>query len=103
MLTLVLAWKWPGSGLVIGLLALHSAWMMRWSTFIGGQEVPKTGAGYYTYSLPLGPEGLMGIVGTAGLWVFLFSSSPPCCRSIVSRPVPPTSCRLSAGDQGETS
>jgi tetrathionate reductase subunit C len=46
--------------------------MMRWSIFIGGQEVPKTGAGYYTYALPLGPEGLMGIVGTAGLWVFLF-------------------------------
>ncbi len=72
VLTLLLAWKWPGSGLLIGLLALHSAWMMRWSIFIGGQEVPKTGAGYYTYSLPLGPEGLMGIVGTAGLWVFLF-------------------------------
>jgi len=72
VLTLVLAWKVPGSGLLIGLLALHSAWMMRWSIFIGGQEVPKTGAGYYTYSLPLGPEGLMGIVGTAGLWVFLF-------------------------------
>ncbi|ENO77630.1 NrfD/PsrC family molybdoenzyme membrane anchor subunit [Thauera sp. 63] len=72
VLTLLLAWKRPGSGLLIGLLALHSAWMMRWSIFIGGQEVPKTGAGYYSYSLPLGPEGLMGIVGTAGLCVFLF-------------------------------
>lgn len=71
-LTLLLAWKRPGSGLLVGLLALHSAWMMRWSIFIGGQEVPKTGAGYYSYSLPLGPEGLMGIVGTAGLWIFLF-------------------------------
>ncbi len=72
VLTLALAWRRPGSGLLIGLLALHSAWMMRWSIFIGGQEVPKTGAGYYTYALPLGPEGLMGIVGTAGLWLFLF-------------------------------
>ena len=72
VLTGVLAWKRPGAGLLIGLLALHSAWMMRWSIFIGGQEVPKTGAGYYSYSLPLGPEGLLGIVGTAGLWVFLF-------------------------------
>ncbi len=70
--TLLLALKWPGSGLLIGLLALHSAWMMRWTIFIGGQEVPKTGAGYYSYQLPLGPEGLMGIVGTAGLWIFLF-------------------------------
>lgn len=70
--TLLLAWKWPGSGLLIGLLALHSAWMMRWSIFIGGQEVPKTGAGYYSYSLPFGPEGLLGIIGTAGLCVFLY-------------------------------
>ena len=72
VVTLLLAWKRPGSGLAIGLLALHSAWMMRWTIFIGGQEVPKTGAGYYSYTLPLGPEGLMGIVGTAGLWIFLF-------------------------------
>lgn len=72
VVTFVLAWKRPGSGLLIGLLALHSAWMMRWTIFIGGQEVPKTGAGYYSYQLPLGPEGLMGIVGTAGLWLFLF-------------------------------
>ena len=40
--------------------------------FIGGQEIPKTGAGYYSYSLPLGPEGLLGIIGTAGLCVFLY-------------------------------
>lgn len=72
VITFLLAWKRPGSGLLIGLLALHSTWMMRWSIFIGGQEVPKTGAGYYSYQLPLGPEGLLGIVGTAGLWVFLF-------------------------------
>ncbi|CAI07849.1 NrfD/PsrC family molybdoenzyme membrane anchor subunit [Aromatoleum aromaticum] len=72
VVTLLLAWKRPASGLLIGLLALHSAWMMRWTIFIGGQEVPKTGAGYYSYQLPLGPEGLMGIVGTVGLWIFLF-------------------------------
>lgn len=70
-LTLWLAWKRPHYGLLLGLLALHSTWMVRWSIFIGGQEVPKTGAGYYSYQLPLGPEGLLGIVGTAGLWVFL--------------------------------
>ncbi|MDT3672625.1 MAG: NrfD/PsrC family molybdoenzyme membrane anchor subunit [Aromatoleum sp.] len=72
VVTLAIAWRRPGSGLLIGLLALHSAWMMRWTIFIGGQEVPKTGAGYYSYQLSLGPEGLMGIVGTAGLWIFLF-------------------------------
>lgn len=68
--TLWLAWRRPGSGLLPGLLAMHSAWMMRWTIFIGGQTVPKTGAGLYSYQLPLGPEGLLGIVGTAGLWMF---------------------------------
>jgi len=59
----------PGWRLTAGLLALHSAWMMRWTVFIGGQEIPKTGAGYYVYHLPLGHEGLLGIIGTAGLWI----------------------------------
>ena len=71
-LTLWLALRRPGSGLLIGLLALHSAWMMRWTIFIGGQEVPKTGAGFYEYHLPLGYDGLLGIVGTFGLWIALF-------------------------------
>lgn len=60
-----------GSGWITGLIALHSAWMFRWTVFIGGQEVPKTGAGFYQYHLPLGPEGLMGIIGTAGLWLVI--------------------------------
>lgn len=72
VLTGWLAWSRPGSGLVIGVLALHSAWMLRWTVFIGGQEIPKTGAGLYAYALPLGQDGLLGIVGTAGLWVALF-------------------------------
>ena len=58
-----------GSGLVTGLVALHAAWMFRWTVFIGGQTVPKTGAGLYEYTLPLGPAGLAGIIGTAGLCV----------------------------------
>ena len=71
-LTLALALSRPGSGLLIGLLALHSAWMMRWTVFIGGQEIPKTGAGFYQYQLPLGYDGWLGIVGTFGLWIALF-------------------------------
>lgn len=70
--TLWLALKDPGSGLVLGALAVASAWMTRWTIFIGGQEVPKTGAGFYDYQLPAGPDGLLGIVGTAGLWIFLY-------------------------------
>lgn len=64
-------WRPAGSGWITGLIALHSAWMFRWTVFIGGQEVPKTGAGFYQYHLPLGSEGLMGIIGTAGLWLVI--------------------------------
>ncbi|PWC32907.1 NrfD/PsrC family molybdoenzyme membrane anchor subunit [Azospirillum sp. TSO35-2] len=66
--------KPKGTGLLTGLIAVHSAWMFRWTVFIGGQTVPKTGAGFYEYALPAGPDGLLGIVGTAGLWVFLLLS-----------------------------
>lgn len=69
LLTLWLAARHPEWRLAAGLIALHSAWMMRWTVFIGGQEIPKTGAGYYVYHLPLGHEGMLGIVGTAGLWI----------------------------------
>lgn len=58
-----------GSGLVTGLLALNGAWLFRWTIFVGGQEMPKTGAGLHAHPLALGPEGLLGIVGTAGLWL----------------------------------
>lgn len=59
------------SGWVMGLVALITAWLFRWAVFMGGQAVPKTGAGLYDYVLPAGPEGLLGIIGTAGLWLFL--------------------------------
>lgn len=71
-LTLWLALRRPGNGLLIGLLALHGAWLMRWTLFIGGQQVPKTGAGFYSYHLPLGADGLLGMVGTLGLCAALF-------------------------------
>ena len=79
-----------GTGPLTGLIAVHSAWMFRWTVFIGGQSVPKTGAGFYEYALPAGPDGLMGIVGTVGLWLFLLilmtallpvSSTPAAGRS----------------------
>ena len=69
LVTLWLAVWRPQWRLAAGLIALHSAWMMRWTVFIGGQGIPKTGAGYYSYTLPLGHDGMLGIVGTAGLWI----------------------------------
>lgn len=58
-----------GSGWLTGLIALNAAWMLRWTVFVGGQEMPKTGAGLYHHPLALGPEGLTGILGSAGLWL----------------------------------
>lgn len=54
-----------------GFLSLAGAWLFRWSMFIDGQRIPKTGAGFNDYSIPLGTEGLLGIVGTLGLWLLL--------------------------------
>ena len=68
---LIAALKPGGTGIVTGLLALHAAWMFRWIVFIGGQNVPKTGAGHYAPPIALGPEGWTGIVGTAGLWLVI--------------------------------
>lgn len=56
---------------VTGLLTIAGGWLFRWSMFIDGQRIPKTGAGFYDYPVPLGTEGLLGILGTVGLWIFL--------------------------------
>ena len=64
-------WRPASSGLMTGLIAVHSAWIMRWTILIGGPAIPKTGAGLYDYHLPLGNDGLLGIVGTFGLWIAL--------------------------------
>jgi len=59
----------PGLNLVTGLLAVFGTWMLRWVMFIGGQGIPKNGAGFYPFNLPIGTEGLLGILGSLGLWV----------------------------------
>lgn len=68
----LIAWLKPvGTGLLTGVIAVHSAWMFRWTVFINGQMLPKTGSGLYPYHLAIGSEGLLGIVGTLGLWVLI--------------------------------
>lgn len=59
------------TGWATGLIAIHAAWMFRWTVFMGGQAVPKVGSGLYDALLPTGVAGLMGVIGTFGLWVFL--------------------------------
>lgn len=70
--TLLLAWRFPGNGLLLGLFTVITVWMFRWTVFMGGQEIPKTGAGSYSYTLPWGADGLLGIVGTLGLCIFVY-------------------------------
>ncbi|WP_043007621.1 NrfD/PsrC family molybdoenzyme membrane anchor subunit [Comamonas testosteroni] len=60
-----------GYTLVLGIGLAASAWAFRWALFMGVQGVPKFGAGLYLYSMPLGGDGLMGMLGVAGLCVAL--------------------------------
>ena len=60
-----------GYTLVLGLGLAASAWVFRWALFMGVQGVPKFGAGLYLYHMPLGGDGLLGMVGVAGLCVAL--------------------------------
>lgn len=60
-----------GFTLILGLGLAAAAWAFRWALFMGVQGVPKFGAGLYLYHMPLGGDGLMGMVGVAGLCVAL--------------------------------
>ncbi len=61
----------PGYTLVLGVGLAASAWAFRWALFMGVQGVPKFGAGLYLYHMPLGGDGLLGMLGVAGLCVAL--------------------------------
>ena len=62
-----------GSKLVLlsALAGLIVSWFARWLIFIDGQTIPKFGAGVYSYDFPLGADGLLGMLGIFGLWLFL--------------------------------
>ena len=81
----------PRAGWAAGLLALHAAWMFRWTVFIGGQSVPKTGAGLYEFHLPMGHDGLLGILGTGGLCLALFVAVTTLLPWEEAGPIPATS------------
>lgn len=72
LVTLWLAHRRPQSQVLLGILALHGAWAFRWILFMGGQSIPKLGAAFRTYSLTLAPDSLLGIVGTAGLFLAIY-------------------------------
>lgn len=51
------------------LFIMTAAWVFRWTLLMGVQTVPKYGAGLYLQSLPLGSEGLLGMMGILGLFI----------------------------------
>ena len=57
-------------------LALLAAWSFRWAVLMDVQTVPKYGAGLYPYQLPLGSDGLLGILGIFGLWLAVMMVLP---------------------------
>jgi tetrathionate reductase subunit C len=54
---------------------LGSAWVFRWIIFMAVQGVPKYGAGLYLYTMPLGSDGLLGMLGVLGLCIALLAAS----------------------------
>lgn len=59
-------WSW-----IVGLVALHLAWMARWVVLMDVQTVQKQTAGYLEYTVGWGSSGWLGVVGTFGLWIAL--------------------------------
>ena len=55
------------------IMAIFGVMLFRWDTVIGGQLIPKIGAGFYEYIPSFwGRTGIMHIIGNWGFWVFLF-------------------------------
>lgn len=60
---------WLSKAWIAGLLAVHIGWTFRWMVLMEVQTVAKNTAGYYHYAVDAGSSGLLGIVGTFGLWL----------------------------------
>ncbi|OBT12060.1 tetrathionate reductase [Vibrio sp. UCD-FRSSP16_10] len=52
-------------------LTLITAWVVRWVTMMEVQTIAKFDVGPYPYHLPMGSNGLLGIIGMFGLWLAL--------------------------------
>lgn len=53
------------------ILMILTAWFLRWVTLMDVQSIPKYDVGPYPYELPMGVNGLLGMVAMAGLWIAL--------------------------------
>lgn len=54
---------------LVGLLALHVTWTFRWVVLMNVQTIARNTGGINEYHLTFGSYGLMGIIGTFGLWI----------------------------------
>lgn len=69
-----LALRYPLTLPVRALLAVSAmalSWLMRWTLLIQGQTIPKFNAQFNPYTLPVGTDGWLAILGTFGLWIAL--------------------------------
>ncbi|RJX75219.1 tetrathionate reductase [Vibrio sinensis] len=57
--------------LITSLIAITTAWAVRWVTMMEVQTIAKFDVGPYPYDLPSGGNGLLGIIGMFGLWLAL--------------------------------
>src|SRR3546814_8572758 len=53
----------PMYSLIVAALLMATGWVFRWIIFMEAQEVPKYGAGLYLYKMPMGSDGLLGMLG----------------------------------------
>lgn len=59
----------PMHSLACGITMMAAAWIFRWIILMSVQGVPKYGAGLYIHAMPLGSDGLLGMIGVFGLCV----------------------------------
>ncbi|MEZ2721493.1 NrfD/PsrC family molybdoenzyme membrane anchor subunit [Paenalcaligenes hominis] len=63
----------PVHSMLCALLMMAAAWVFRWIVLMSVQGVPKYGAGLYLHSMPLGSDGLLGMLGVFGLCTALLA------------------------------
>lgn len=63
----------PYHSLIAACIMMAAAWVFRWVVLMSVQGVPKYGAGLYLQSMPLGSNGLLGILGIFGLCTALLA------------------------------
>lgn len=55
--------------MAVAVVGAVTCWQLRWVTMMDVQMLPKYDHGPYPYELPLGSNGLLGIIAMAGLWI----------------------------------